>query len=95
MDIFSKKLVRNKNFEKKIMIAYSFNNAKCEFIQGKILNIDKTNVSFIEPHRINIKYKDKKLLLLYFDKNNMFLYDRSMQINLEQLYMILKELKEC
>lgn len=95
MDIFSKKLVRNKNFEKKIMIACNFNNAKCEFKQGKILNVDKTNVSFIELHRVNVKYKDKKLLLLYFDKNNMFLYNRSMQINLEQLYMILKELKEC
>lgn len=93
MDILSKKLVRSEDFEKKIEIACSFNNSKCEFIQGRILSVDKTNISFIEPHRVNIKCKGKKILLLYFDKDNMFLYNRSMQINLEQLYAILKELK--
>lgn len=95
MKIFSKKLARNKDFEKKIEIACSFNNSKCEFIQGRILSIDKTNVSFIEPHRINIRHKDKKIMLLYFDKDNLFLYDRSIQITVEQLCWILKELRDC
>ena len=95
MKIFSEKLVKAPEFEKKIECACSFNNAKCEFIQGKILTFEWTNISFIEPHRVDIKVKDKKILLLYFDKDNLFLYDRSIPINIEKLYRLLEELKGC
>ena len=44
-------LRRNEKFEKKIRIACDFHSAKYEFTQGRILNVDRTNVSFIEPHR--------------------------------------------
>ena len=37
-----------------------FHNAKYEFEQGKIINLDKVNVSFIEPHRFCIKLIFKK-----------------------------------
>lgn len=94
MNIFSKKLVRCEELEKRIKLACSFNNAKCEFVQGRILSIDKTNVCFIEPHRVNIKIKDKKVLLIYFDENNVFLYDRTMQITIQQLTMLLQCLRE-
>ena len=95
MKIFSKYLVKSLDFEKKINCVCSFNNAKCEFIQCKILTFEGTNISFIEPHRVNISIKDKNIMLLYFDKNNLFLYNRSIQINLEQLYRLLEELREC
>ena len=95
MKIFSKDLVKSLDFEKKINCACSFNNAKCEFIQGKILTFEGTNISFIEPHRIDILIKNKNIMLLYFDKNNLFLYNRSIQISLEQLFRLLEELREC
>lgn len=59
-------LKRNENFERKIRIACDFHSAKYEFICGKILNVDKVNVSFIEPHRFLIKVNNKKILVLYF-----------------------------
>lgn len=93
MIVFSEYLVRSLDFEKRIENACSFNNAKCEFEQGRILNVEKTNISFIEAHRVNIRVKDKKILLLYFDKDNLFLYNRSTQISIEQLYKLLKGLK--
>lgn len=95
MEFFSKKLVRSKEIENKIKFACSFNNAKCEFEQGRILTLDKTNISFIEPHRVIVSVKDKKILLLYFDKDNLFLYDRSMKITIAQLTDLLKVLKGC
>ncbi len=95
MKIFSKKLVKAEDLEKRIKTICSFNNAKCEFIQGRILTVDRTNVSFIEPHRVNIKYKDSVILLLYFDKDNLFLFDRSTPISLDKLYAILQALREC
>lgn len=68
-------LRRNKKFEKKIRIACDFHSAKYEFTQGRILNVDRTNVSFIEPHRFLIKLNGKKIVILYFDGYNMFLYN--------------------
>ncbi|MFA5603802.1 MAG: hypothetical protein WDA12_02985 [Bacilli bacterium] len=93
MEIFSENLIKSKELEKRIVTTCSFNNAKCEFTQGRILSIDKTNVSFIEPHRVDVTIKDKKLLLIYFDKNNLFLYNRSMPITIRKLDTLLKEVK--
>ena len=95
MRILSKKLIKEIEFEKRIEDICSFNNAKCEIKQGKILNIKDTNIAFIEPHRINISIKGKNILLLYFNKNNLFLYNRSIPINLDQLYKLLVELRGC
>ena len=63
-------LKRNEKFERKIKIACDFHSAKYEFMQGRILNVDKVNVSFIEPHRFEIKLNGKKILVLYFDEDN-------------------------
>lgn len=94
MEIFEKKLKRNETVEKKIKVICSFNYAKCEFIQGRILNVSKTNISFVEGHKAIIKVNDKKIIILFYDEDNIFLYDRSIQITLEQLVLILKHLKE-
>lgn len=90
MDFTYKKLVKDKSFEKRIEITCAMNSAKCEFIQGKIIDVNKTNISFIEPHRINITIKSHKLLVIYFDKDNMFLYDRTMPITIKKLVALLK-----
>jgi len=72
MKIFSKYLVNLLDFEKKINCAWSFNNAKCEFTQGKILTFEGTKISFIEPYKVDISIKDKNIMLIYFDKDNLF-----------------------
>lgn len=87
-------LKRNERFERKIRIACDFHSAKYEFMQGIILNVDKVNVSFIEPHRFEIKLNRKKILVLYFDEDNMFLYNRRMQIDIKKLNLILDAMKE-
>lgn len=94
MNFNYKNLRKDNNFEKRIEITCNMNNAKCEFIQGKIIGIDKTNISIIEPHRVSITIKSKKLLVLYFDKDNLFLYDRTMPITIKKLVMLLKGIKE-
>lgn len=48
-------LRRDEKFERKIRIACDFHCAKYEFMQGRILIVDKTNISFIEPRRFLIK----------------------------------------
>ena len=94
MSIFSKNLVKSEKLEKLIGHTCSFNNLKCEFIQGRILSLEETNISFIEPHRVIINIKNKKLLLIYYDEYNLFLYNRSNQIDIRKLDKILKAVKE-
>ena len=88
------KLIKDEELEKKIKLKCSFNKAKCNIKQGRIIYIDDSNISFIEPHRIIIKVNNYKLLLLYYDDENIFLYDRRMQIDLKKIEIMLSKLKK-
>lgn len=93
MEYFSQKLVRNEYLEKRIGTICSYNASKMEVIEGHIINIKKTNVSFIEPHKIIITTKEYKLLIIYYDKDNMFLYDRRMPIDIRKFETLLKHIR--
>lgn len=93
MDFLIENLNKNDRFETKIKTVCSFNNVKCEFQQGKILTIRNTNICFIEPHKVNINVKDKKIILTYINEDNLFLYNRTMPITTKQLDKLLKEIK--
>jgi hypothetical protein len=93
MEYFSEKLVRSEELENKIKFICSYNASKYEIMEGHIINIAKTNVSFIEPHKVIITIKKYKLLVIYYDKDNMFLYDRRMPINIKKLDTLLKHIK--
>lgn len=93
MEYFSQKLVKSEELENKIKFVCSYSSSKYEIIEGHIISIDKTNISFIEPHKIIIKIKGKKLLVIYYDKDNMFLYDRRMPIDIKKLDTLLKHIK--
>lgn len=92
MNFKAKNLIKDESFEKRIEITCAMNGAKCEFIQGRIIDLDNTNVSFIEPHKVIIKIKKYKLLVLYFNKDNLFLYDRTIPITISKLTTLLKSI---
>ena len=54
ISIKTSKLEIDDNLKKKIEIICSFNNLKLKFINETIKNINKTNLSYIEPHRVII-----------------------------------------
>lgn len=88
------KLIKDEELEKKIKLICSFNKTKCNIKQGRIIYINDSNISFIDPHRIIIKVNSYKLLLLYYDDENIFLYDRRMPIDLKQIEIMLSKLKK-
>lgn len=93
MQILSKKLVRSEELESKIKFTCSYNSSKYEIIEGKIININKTNISFIEPHKVLIETRKRKILVIYYDKDNMFLYNRKYPIDIKKLDMLLNHIK--
>ncbi len=86
-------LRRNEKFERKIKIACDFHSAKYEFTQGRILNVDRTNVSFIEPHRFIIKVNDIALVLLCYDNLNLYLYDKDIVVNVPLLKELIEKIR--
>lgn len=70
-------------------------SAKCKFIQWKISDLNDTNIGFIELYRIAIMIKHHKLLVLYFDKDDLFLYDITMPITIKNLIMVLENIVIC
>ena len=87
-------LIKDEKLEKRIVTTCMFNNVKYQFKQGRILKIKNTNLSLIEPHKVNITIKDKDIILIYFDKENLFLYNRSMPITIKTLDTLLKNIKQ-
>ena len=55
INIVTKELEFDKELKKKIEFVCDFCNTTPTFINGNIRNIDRTNLSYIEPHRIIIK----------------------------------------
>lgn len=94
MEYFIKKLVKNEELEKRVKIICSYNSSKCEIIRGHIINVKKTNISFIEPNRIIVAIKKYKLIIIYYDKDNMFLYNRAMPLDYRKLDNLLKHIRK-
>lgn len=86
-------LEKNCKFNNRIEILCSFNRAKYIYIQGSINKINGVNLIIIEPHKYIIELNSKKIIVLYFNDNNIFLYSRRMPITFKQLELILKEMR--
>lgn len=55
MKIIKKEILMDEDLKQKLEIICSFANTKPTFINGSIRSIEKTNLNYIEPHRVIIK----------------------------------------
>ena len=75
------------NLKKKLEFICDFCNTTPKFINGSIRKIDKTNLSYIEPHRIIIN----DITFLAFNySNEIFIENLSNKIKLSELEDYLK-----
>ena len=65
-----------------------FYNTTPKFINGSIRKIDKTNLTYIEPHRIIIK---NKLYLAFNYSNEIYVHNLGKKIKLSELEQYIKE----
>ncbi len=87
--IIKEELSFEESLKKKIEFICDFCNTIPTFINGSIRKIDKTNLTYIEPHRIIIK----DITFLAFNySNDIFIENLSNNIKLSELETYLKSI---
>ncbi len=87
--IVTRKLEFEPALQKKIEFICNFCNVKPKIINGSIRNVYKTNLSYVEPHRIIIK----GITLLAFNySKTLYINNLSNQLELQDLEKFLKQL---
>jgi len=89
INIVMKQLEFEDDLKKRIEFICDFCNTTPTFINGNIRNIDKTNLSYIEPHRIIIK----GITFLAFNySRTLFVDNLSNKLELKDLESFIKQL---
>ena len=89
VNITKEKLEIDNELKKKIEFICSFCNTTPTIINGKIRKIEKTNLNYIEPHRIIIK----GITFLAFNySNEIFIENLSKPIKLSDLETYIKQI---
>ncbi len=89
ISITTKKLEIENDLKRKIEFICDFCNTKPTIINGNIRNIDKSNLSYVEPHRIIIK----GITFLAFNySKTLYVGNLSERLELKDLEAIIKQL---
>ena len=89
VNIIKEELSLEESLRKKIEFICDFTNNKPTIINGSIRKIEKTNISYIEPHRVIIK----NITFLVFNySNEIFIENLSNKIKLSELEDYLKSI---
>ena len=87
--IVTKELEFDKELKNKIEFVCDFCNTTPTFINGNIRNIDRTNLSYIEPHRIIIK----GITFLAFNySKTLYINNLSNKLEIKDLESFIKQL---
>lgn len=90
MNITTKPLHIDLELKKKIEFICSFCNTTPEIINGNIITIDLTNITYVEPHRIKI---EGVTLLAFNYSNELYVEGLNKKIELKDLESFIKTLK--
>ena len=82
INIIKQEIDFEKSLKQRIEFICEFCNTTPTFIKGSIRKIDKTNLSYIEPHRIIIK---GKIFLVFNYSQDIYINNLSKKIKLSEL----------
>ena len=89
MQIIKEELQFEESLKQRLEFICEFSKVTPTFINGSIRKIDKTNLSYIEPHRVIIK----NITLLVFNySNEVYINNLAKKIKLSELEDYLKNL---
>ena len=87
VNIIKEELSLEESLKKKIEFICDFTNTKPTIINGNIRKVDRTNLIYIEPHRIII---NNITFLVFNYSNEIFIENLSNKINLSEIKDYLK-----
>lgn len=89
VNIIKEKITLEESLKKKLEFICDFAKVKPTIINGSIRKIDKTNLTYIEPHRIII---NNITFLIFNYSNEIFIENLSNKIKLSELENYLKSI---
>ena len=91
MQIIKQELRFEENLKKRLEFICEFSKVTPTFINGSIRKIDKTNISYIEPHRVIVK----NITFLVFNySNDVYISNLTKKINLSELEDYINSIKQ-
>ena len=89
VQIIKEKLQFEESLKQRLEFICEFSKVTPVFINGSIRKIDKTNLSYVEPHRVIVK----NITLLVFNySNDVYINNLSKKIKLSELEEYLKNI---
>ena len=82
INIIKQEITIEESLKQRLEFICEFCNTTPTFIKGSIRKIDKTNLSYIEPHRIIIK---GKIFLVFNYSQDIYINNLSKKIKLSEL----------
>ena len=63
-----------------------------EYYDGAVINVDKTNITYVEPFKVVIATKHQQVLVLIYtvDDDTVYLHDNTNPVSYSKLELILK-----
>lgn len=90
MKIIKEELRFEENLNKRLEFICEFSKVTPTFINGSIRKIEKTNISYIEPHRLIVK--DTTFLVFNYS-NDVYISNLAKKIKLSELENYINSLK--
>ena len=87
INIIKQEIEIDETLKRRLEIICDFCNTTPEIINGSIRKVDKTNLSYIEPHRIIIK---NNTFLVFNYSNEVYINNLSKKIKLSELENYIK-----
>lgn len=87
INVIKKEIDMEESLRKRLEIICDFCNTTLTIINGSIRKIDKTNLSYIEPHRIFI---NNNLFLAFNYSNEIYINNLSKKIKISELENYIK-----
>ena len=92
MQIIKQELRFEENLKKRLEFICEFSKVTPTFINGSIRKIDKTNISYIEPHRVIVK--DTTFLVFNYS-NDVYISNLTKKIKLSELEDYINSIKQA
>ena len=89
MNIIKKELQFEESLKQKLEFICEFSKVSPIFVNGSIRKIEKTNLSYIEPHRIIIK---NTTFLIFNYSNDVYISSLAKKIKISELEEYLKSM---